>query len=267
MPPSLERGVVAKIASAASGGVITLGAAASALGSSRFETSRRMSALVGRGWLSRVRRGVYSIRPLDAAPGTALADEDPWIIAARVFEPCYIGGWTAAGYWGLTEQLYRATMVVTERRIRRADVTIGSSVYHVARESHKRSNGLSHVWRNNSRLLVSSVERTIVDACAHPGWVGGGGQLIAIFRSAVDDARITAESMLSVVTEAPTGAALGRLAVLVDRYWPSAIDVTAYVAEHRGTGYVRFDPDVKDNGSLNTRWGVWLNVVFEADTT
>ncbi|MEP6730677.1 MAG: hypothetical protein ABJE10_08560 [bacterium] len=73
--------------------------------------------------------------------------------------------------------------------------------------------------------------------------------------------------MLSVVTEAPTGAALGRLAVLVDRYWPSAIDVTAYVAEHRGTGYVRFDPDVKDNGSLNTRWGVWLNVVFEADTT
>ena len=267
MPADSEREIIAKVASAAEGGVIDLETAAAAFGSSRLEASRRMSALVSGGWLSRVRRGVYSIRPLDAAPGTALAEEDPWIIAERVFNPCYIGGWTAAGYWDLTEQLYRATMVVTERRVRRADVTIGSSVYHVARESHKRSNGLSHVWRNNSRLLVSSVERTIIDACTHPGWVGGGGQLIAIFRSAVDDARITAESVLSAVTEAPTGAALGRLAVLVDRYWPSAMDVTAYLAEHRGAGYVRFDPDVKDNGSLNTRWGVWLNVAFEADTT
>lgn len=209
----MERRIIAKVASAAVGGVITLAAAAAALGGSRLEASRRMSALVRGGWLSRVRRGVYSIRPLDAAPGTSLAEEDPWTLAARVFEPCYIGGWTAAGHWNLTEQLYRATMVVTERRVRRPDVTIGSSAYHVARESRKRSNGLSPVWRNNSRLLVSSVERTIVDGCAHPGWVGGGGQLIAIFRSAVADARITAESILSVAAEAPTGAALGRLAV------------------------------------------------------
>ncbi len=78
---------------------------------------------------------------------------------------------------------------------------------------------------------------------------------------------MTPESVLATAAEAPTGAALGRLAVLVECYWPAAMDVTAYVAEHRGTGYVRFDPGVKANGSLNTRWGVWLNVAFDADAT
>ena len=142
-----------------------------------------------------------------------------------------------------------------------------AGVFHVARDSNERIYGLTPVWRNNSRVLVSSIERTILDACTHPGWVGGGGQLIAIFRAAVDDGLTTAESILAAAREAPSGAALGRLAVLVDRYWPSAADVAAYVAKHRGTGYVRFDPDVNDNGSLNTRWGVWLNVTFETDTT
>ncbi len=262
-----ERAIIAKLAGAAAGGIVSLDRAVEVLGTSRLAASRHMSALVTGGWLSRVRRGVYSIRPLDAAPGTPIAEEDPWAVAVRVFEPCYVGGWTAAGHWHLTEQLFRATMVVTERRVRRADVTIGSTVYHVARDSHKRVTGLSPVWRNNSRVLVSSVERTIVDACAHPGWVGGGGQLIAIFRAAVLDGLMTTESVLAVAAEAPTGAALGRLAVLVDRYWPSATNVTAFVAKHRGTGYARFDPDVKANGSLNTRWGIWLNVAFEADTT
>ena len=78
---------------------------------------------------------------------------------------------------------------------------------------------------------------------------------------------MTPESILSAARDAPSGAALGRLAVLVDRYWPSATDVAAYVAEHRGTGYARFDPGVNDNGSLNTRRGIWLNVGFETDTT
>ncbi|MGH7618061.1 MAG: type IV toxin-antitoxin system AbiEi family antitoxin domain-containing protein [Gemmatimonadaceae bacterium] len=237
------------------------------LGISRLAASRRMSALVTKGWLGRVRRGVYSIRPLDAAPGTSIAEEDPWAVAARVFDPCYIGGWTAAGHWNLTEQLYRATLVVTERRVRRTDTTIGSSAYHVVREKREGNTGLTPVWRNNSRILVSSVERTLIDACGHPDWVGGGREMIAMFRSAVDDGLASAESMLAVARETPTGAALGRLAVLVDRYWPSARELTEYAAEHRGAGYVRFDPNVDAKGPLNTRWGVWLNVSFDTDAT
>lgn len=262
MSPDSERSVIATLAAAAAGGIVTLEIAAEVLGTTSLSASRRLSALVRAGWLDRVRRGVYSVRPLDSGPGTPIAEEDPWTVATRIFAPCYIGGWTAAGHWNLSEQLFRATMVVSERHVRRADVTVGSSVFRVARESRKNTTGLTVAWRSNSRVLVSSVERTIVDACAHPDWVSGGGHLISIFRSAADDGLMTADALLVAAREASTGAALGRLAVLVERYWPLARGVLAHAIEHRGTGYVRFDPSVNTNGSLNTRWGVWLNVSF-----
>lgn len=257
-----DRSTIAKLVRASSGGILTLDAAVEALEADRYSASRRMSALIRAGWLSRVRRAVYSIRPLDASPETSVAEEDPWIVAMSVFAPCYISGWSAAGYWHLTEQLFRATMVVTKRHVRRSDVTIGSSAFHVARESWRNTKRIETVWRADSRVLVASVERTIVDACAHPDWVGGGRQLISIFRAAVEDHLVTRDALLASAHGAPTGAALGRLAVLVERYLPDASNVIAFAAKHRGAGYVRFDPAIKKNGALNTRWGVWLNVSF-----
>lgn len=257
-----DRSVIAKLARASSGGILTLDAVVDALETNRYSASRRLSALVRAGWLARVRRGVYSIRPLDASPETSVAEEDPWIVAMRVFEPCYISGWSAAGHWHLTEQLFRSTMVVTERHVRRSDVTIGSSAFHVARARWRNIKRIETVWRANARVLVASVERTIVDGCAHPDWVGGGRHLISIFRAAVDDHTITPDILLAGAHGAPTGAALGRLAVLVEHFWPDASSVIKYAAKHRGPGYVRFDPAIKKNGPLNTRWGVWLNVSF-----
>jgi len=181
----------------------------------------------------------------------------------RIFEPCYISGWSAAGHWHLTEQLFRATMVVTGRHVRRSIVTVGSSTFRVARIKWRNNDRIDTVWRANSRVLVASVERTIVDACAHPDWVGGGRQLISIFRAAVEDTALTPDKLLAGAQGAPTGAALGRLAVLVERYWAGASNVLDYAAKHRGAGYVRFDPAIKKNGPLNTGWGVWLNVSFD----
>jgi predicted transcriptional regulator of viral defense system len=261
VPPNSERSSIAAIARA-SASILTLDAAIAALHLDRSSASRRLSVLVRAGWLSRVRRGVFSIRPLEAHPGTPIAEEDPWIVAMRVFDPCYIGGWSAAGHWHLTEQLFRATMVVTERHLRKSDVTIGSSDFHVARDRWRNTKRIETVWRDNARVLVASVERTIVDGCEHPDWVGGGRQLIAIFRTAVEDRLLSPDALLAGAHGARTGAALGRLAVLVERYRADASSVVAYAAKNRGAGYVRFDPAVKTNGRLNTRWGVWLNVSF-----
>lgn len=37
-------------------------------------------------------------------------------MAAKVFEPCYIGDWSAAECWDLTEQVFREVVVVTSRQ-------------------------------------------------------------------------------------------------------------------------------------------------------
>lgn len=260
MASEATRATIAKLASAATGGLLSLDTAAAALGMSRLATARRLAALTRSGWLSRVRRGIYTVRPLEASPDKRLAEADPWAVAIRVFSPCYVGGWSAAGHWNLTEQIFRSTFVVTERVVRRSDVIVGNSSFRVARERPGRPSGLVTVWRGDSSARVSDVARTIVDAMAHPDWLGGGRQLIASFRAAVDDGRMMPEGLLREARGAVTGAALGRLGLLVERYWPEATSVAAFALAHRGTGYARLDPAVRRKGSLVRRWGVWINV-------
>lgn len=258
MPTASARTTIAKLASAAEGNIVTLDGAAKALGVDRRRASSRLSDLARAGWLSRIRRGVYAVRPLEAMPGVGLADEDAWAVAARVFGPCYVGGWTAAGYWDLTEQLFRSTFVVTGKHVRKSDVTVGRTAFHLARGAMPAR--LKTVWRTGTPVKVSSVERTIVDACRNPGWVGGGRHLAEIFRTATLDGKLDELSVLKELRDIATGAALGRAGLLAERYWPAAKSLIKYAAGHRGTGYVRFDPKVAGRGRLKRRWGVWVNV-------
>ncbi len=252
------RATVAKLATSAEGGLITLDRAAHALHLGKRATTRRLSALARAGWVSRVRRGVYAIRPLDAMPGVDLAAEDAWALAARVFAPCYVGGWTAAGHWELTEQLFRSTFVVTAKHVRKSDIVVGRSAFHLTRGAMP--TGLKTVWRNGVPVKVSGVERTLVDACRNPSWVGGGRHLAEIFHAAIMDAKVGEAALLKELREAGTGAALGRIGLLCEGYWPGATSVIKYALGHRGTGYVKLDPAVTGRGRLKRRWGVWINV-------
>ena len=252
------RATVAKLATAAEGGLVTLDTAAHLLHLDKRSASRRLSALRRTGWVSRVRRGVYAIRPLDATPGVELAAEDAWALAARVFAPCYIGGWTAAGHWQLTEQLFRSTFVVAAKHVRKSDIVVGRSAFHLTRSAMP--TGLKTVWRNRVPVKVSGVERTLVDACRDPSWVGGGRHLAEIFHAAITDGKLGEAVLLKELREAGTGAALGRIGVLCERYWPGATSVIKHALGHRGTGYAKFDPAVTRRGRLKRRWGVWINV-------
>ena len=265
MPREPARSVIARLARPAEGGIITLDAAARALQKDRRATTRRLGALVRSGWLSRVQRGVYAIRPLEARPGVAIAEEDPWIVASRVFAPCYIAGWTAAGHWELTEQLFRSTFVATGRPVRRSDVVVGSSAFHLARRSRAGGAGLTTVWRGRARVSVSGVERTLVEAFVNPSWVGGVRHLTDIYRAAIADSRLDPAKLIRELRRGATGAALGRLGLLCERYWPTASRVLRYARVHRGSGYVRLDPAVTPRGRLVRRWGVWVNVTLPAN--
>ena len=67
--------------------------------------ARRLVAYwASRGWLTRIKKGLFITVPLGAINPTE-RKEDPWIVATIVFEPCYIGGWSACEHLGLTDQI------------------------------------------------------------------------------------------------------------------------------------------------------------------
>jgi predicted transcriptional regulator of viral defense system len=76
-----------------------------ALGIDRRKATRLLSQWTGQGWLTRVGPGLYVPVPLDLA-GNEQVMADPWILVPTLFGQCYIGGWTAAHHWELTEQLF-----------------------------------------------------------------------------------------------------------------------------------------------------------------
>ncbi len=108
----------------------TVADAAAILSLDPGRTRQLLAYLAKRGWLARVRRGLYANVPIDADDARTW-QEDPWAIAARAFAPCYIGGWSACEHWGLTDQIFREIVVVSGRQIRQRHQDIQGIGYRV----------------------------------------------------------------------------------------------------------------------------------------
>lgn len=160
---SSDRLIIARLSRAAKGGLLSVTEGAEALGLPRRTAALKLAALARRGWLLRVRRGLYFIVPLESEPGRPVTLDDPWVLAREVFSPCYIGGWSAAEYWGLTEQIFRSILVVTAAHVRGTFLILLGHEYRLFKVASERIDVDTLVWRGPERVAVSSRERTIVD--------------------------------------------------------------------------------------------------------
>jgi predicted transcriptional regulator of viral defense system len=98
------------------------------LGYGRKQSNLILSRLCRKGWLQRLKAGVYRIVPI-GSESASLIPEDAWAIAMELFSPCYISGWTAAEHWELTEQIFNSTVVLTGHKQRKKEITIAGLVY------------------------------------------------------------------------------------------------------------------------------------------
>jgi predicted transcriptional regulator of viral defense system len=266
-PPTKERQDLSALARAAEGGLITVEQAAEALGRPREAASRRLASLARRGWLSRVRRGLYLVKPLDAPVHGANAVEDPWVLATRLFAPCYIGGWSAAEHWGLTEQIFRTTLVVTAAEVRDTEPSLGGHDFRLFRTpAAKLDEGLRQVWRGAERVAVSGPERTIVDGLRSPEICGGIRHMAGMLNAAVRENLLDMDELLSVAAGRASGAAWQRLGYLAERVWPESLAhrVAEKAHERTSAGYVVLDPAVSRRGRPVARWRVYANVSIDS---
>jgi predicted transcriptional regulator of viral defense system len=256
-----DRTLVATFARAAKGGVISLPTASKAMGVPRATAALRIRRLVQQGWMERLRRGLYLVKPLNAAPDQTAIPEDPWVLAREIFSPCYIGGWSAAEHWELTEQIFRSTLVVTATPARKTETRIGGHDFRVFRVPRARlAAGVVKVWRGPERVDVSGLERTILDGLRNPELVGGGRHLVQILRTYGEHKQCNFGRLLEVAREIASGAAWKRLGFLAERLWPAEAKTIAAARRHLTAGYVRLDPGNRQRGKLAKRWRLWINL-------
>ncbi len=199
---------------------------------------------------------------LEAGADPATTAEDPWILANEIYSPCYIGGWSAAEHWGLTEQLFRSTFVVTAANVRSRSAQLLNLEFRIVRVTRARLAGTTPVWRGAVRVPVSDREKTIADSLASPDWVGGIRHFVDILETYISDEKPAIDNLLRRLKENGRGVAYKRLGYLVDQLWPEYEELRRAALANKTKGNVKLDPNVASRGRLNKKWGVWINVAI-----
>ncbi|MBI4687499.1 MAG: type IV toxin-antitoxin system AbiEi family antitoxin domain-containing protein [Nitrospirae bacterium] len=220
------------------------------------DAAKMLSRWAKKGWLSRVRRGLYVRVALESRTAD-IPLEDAWIIAVRLFSPCYIGGWSAAEYWDLTEQIFRTVVVLTTQKPRDRAPVIKGTGFMLYTISEKALFGIKPVWKGQVKVSVADPTRTILDMLTDPKLGGGIRPTVDIFLNYLKSENNNIQLLIDYAKQLGNGAVFKRLGFLLERYAP---DQEAALNECRAQmtkGNTNLDPSLKAD-RLITRWRLWV---------
>jgi predicted transcriptional regulator of viral defense system len=235
--------------------VVSVDVASQVLRVDRRIASKLLSRWKEQGWLRRIGRGLSVPVPLDLS-GSEQVISDPWMLVPALFGNCYVGGWTAAHHWELTEQLFNEVAVFTTRRVVENRVTAQGAVFRLFSTKAKRLFGMRLLWRGTTQVPISDPARTLVDMIAAPQ-VGGGIDHVADCLKAYLATRNADRGLLiQYAEEFDNGAIFKRLGFLAD----TRLHDNMLVEECRSRltqGYAQLDPSLPSK-KLVTAWRLWV---------
>ncbi|MCK4704927.1 MAG: type IV toxin-antitoxin system AbiEi family antitoxin domain-containing protein [Gammaproteobacteria bacterium] len=238
-------------------GTISVAEATTILEMPSTSTAKLLSRWAKNGWLSRVRRGLYIPVPLES-PTADIPLEDAWVIADKLFNPCYIGGWSAAEYWDLTEQIFRTVIVLTEQRPRERKPIIKGTEFLLRTVPVKAMFGLKTVWRGQVKVKVSDPTRTILDMLNDPLLAGGLRSTVDMFRNYLSSEKKDLSLLIQYAEQLGNGAVFKRLGFLLETYAENEQDFIEQCRERLTAGNTKLDPSLKGK-RLITRWRLWVS--------
>jgi len=238
-------------------GTISVAEATEILDMPNTSTAKLLSRWANKGWLSRVRRGLYIPVPLES-PTADIPLEDAWVIADKLFSPCYIGGWSAAEYWDLTEQMFRTVIVLTEQRPRDRKPIIKGTEFLLRTVPAKAMFGLKTVWRGQVKVNVSDPTRTILDMLSDPLLAGGLRSTVDMFKNYLSSDKKDLRLLIKYADQLGNGAVFKRLGFLLERYNDNEPDYIQQCSERLTAGNTKFDPSLKGE-RLITCWRLWVS--------
>jgi len=211
-----------------------------------------------RGWLSRIKKGLYTTISLgDINP--AERKEDPWIVASSVFQPCYIGGWSACEYWGLTDQIFKDIVVFTSRKVRREKIVIQGTTYIAKNVKKEKLFGTKPVWKNQVKTNVSDPSRTLVDVLDEPYLGGGIRNASEIVREYFEGENKDETTLIGYIKIFGNRAVYKRLGYLLELLKISSPSLLEICRKNISSGYSNLDPGLPPKGKIIRRWNLRIN--------
>ena len=222
-----------------------------------------LAYLASRGWLSRIRNGLYTSVPLGATAPTQWR-EDPWIVAATSFAPCYIAGWSAAENWHLTEQIFRDVVVITAAPVRSRMVKIQDTSFRLSHRNESEHFGLTIAWRYQTRVQVSDPSRTLIDMLDDPAIGGGICHVAEVFDAYFRSEHRSDDKIIAYADRMGNHTVMKRLGYLIETLKIDAVRLLGACLDRRSLGLTKLDPSSNSQGRILKRWGLRINATVQS---
>ena len=219
---------------------------------------RLLAALADGGWLARVRRGWYICVPLEASEPSEWR-EDPWVVAAILFSPGYIGGWSAAEHWGLTDQIFRVIYVIAGRKITPTRQNVQGTDFLIRTAPRDSLFGTRRVWRQRVAVEVSDPHRTIVDILDFPASAGGVLHAYEVLQTYFESEYSNGAKLLQYGDRLGRGTVFKRLGYLAEQAKLADPDFVEECRSRITKGVSLLDSSGPSEGPIVSHWNLRVN--------
>ncbi len=225
--------------------------------------SKVLSGMIDKGMLIKLGRGIYHIVPISADAKNYTPD---WHLVAKYImkgKKYYIGYYSAMQIHNLITQPSLKEIIVINHRVTPSLKNIQGIEFQFVTHTSQRFFAFEKTWINDhEKVMVSDLEKTIVDAVTRPHLSGG---MIEVGKAIYETRdKVSLDKLFKYLDQNGSLAAIKRylfICDLVDIKW------TSY---HEGllpkirTSFSLLDTSAPDQGSKNSKFGLKINL--EIDT-
>lgn len=236
-------------------GVITIDSVVDILGWDRKRVRELLSSFNRAGWIKSVKRGLYVPVPLES-DDPALTNENPFVLANYLYKDCYIGGWSAASFWNLTDQIFLKTWLITKTLIREKEEIRGNHAYVLKHASSSYFYGLHTEWVGQDKVYFSDPHKTVIDFANFIDEYGMQS-FMDVFLEYLKSEHKNLKMLLEYAGRAKNNTVLKRIGFMLERFSPQDTAFIDQCLKEVKEGATLFAPKEKCEAFSN-KWRMWL---------
>ena len=168
----------------------------------------------------------------------------------------YIGYSTMYNYYNLTDQLFQVVYILNTS-LQQRKKKIGGVIFNFLRIQKSRMYGLEKISIEGKKVIISSLERTLVDLMYFNNPVGGIKSALEILKRELKKDRCNIKKFIRFAAKFPNIKTRKRIGVLLEEMGYSDSDLVPLVKSVEDTAISSFTGSYK--GKLNKKWRVIIN--------
>ncbi len=214
-----------------------------------------------RGLMTRLKPGLFNLVPFELGRATEHVGS-PYLIARELAgtAPYFLSHGTAFELHRMVTQPKLTIHVSCTRRVR--PQTVGGYDFRFVHITAEQAFGVMKHWIDKERfVMVSDIERTLIDGLRHPAFAGGITEIAKGLWMKRDALKV--ERLIDYAQRLGIGAVVRRLGYLLEHFRLADASTLDALRGMLTATYQRLDPLLAAEGPFIARWRLQLNVASE----